>query len=247
MGPWRLELLRIHRTRRLIVLVATFAILGLGEPVLTYYLPEIVKNAGNGVTVIAPKPTAADGIAGFASNVGQLGTLVVAIIAATTLAFDAHPILATFYRTRLRGSLLLMLPRYLIVTATAIGALALGTLCAWYETRVLLGPVALSDVLGGLALEALWFCFVTSIVALFTSITRGVGAAVGGAIAFLLTLGLLGNLPATSSWLPTRLAGSGADLIRHSTTGEWRAIISACLATVAALWIATNRLRNREL
>jgi hypothetical protein len=109
MGPWRLELLRIERTRRLVVLGATFMILGLAEPVFTYYLPEIIRHPGNGIQIIAPKPTAADGIANFANNVGELGTLVVAIVAAATLSFDAHPVLAAFYRTRLRGSLLLTL------------------------------------------------------------------------------------------------------------------------------------------
>lgn len=247
MGPWRLELLRIVRTRRLIVLGAVFVILGLGEPVATYYLPELVKNAGNGIRVIAPKPTAADGIAGYASNAGQLGTLIVAIVAAGTVAVDAQPVLAAFYRTRLRGSSLLILPRFVTVTAATVAMFALGTLCAWYETRVLLGPVPLEGLLGGLGLEALWFCFVTSIVALFTSLTRSVSSVVGGSLTVLLTLALLGNLPTIAAWLPTRLADGGADLIKHTTNGEWHAILTAALAMVAALWTAAKRLKPREL
>ena len=78
-------------------------LLGFGIPVLTYYLPDLVKNAGNGVQIIAPKPTPADAIAGFASNAAQLGTLVVVVVAASTLAIDANPGLAAFYRTRVHG------------------------------------------------------------------------------------------------------------------------------------------------
>ena len=167
-------------------------------------------------------------------------------VAAATLSFDAHPVLAAFYRTRLRSSVLLTLPRYVTVTAATALALALGTLCAWYETRVLLGTVSITRLLGGLALETLWFCFVTSIVALFASLSRSVSAAVGGAITSLLALGLLSSVPALSTWLPTRLSGSVADLIRHSTNGEWHAVIIAGLATVAALWYAANRLGDRE-
>src|SRR6266545_1028652 len=141
MGPWRLELLRVWRTRRMIALAATFLILGLGVPVLTYYLPELVKNAGNGVRIIAPKPTPADAITGFASNVAQLGTLVIVVVAAASLSIDAHPGLAAFYRTRVHRPILLVLPRYVVVTAASVATLALGTLGAWYETRVLLGSV----------------------------------------------------------------------------------------------------------
>ncbi len=176
MGPWRLELLRLWRTRRLIVLAATFLILGLGSPVLTYYLPELLKNAGNGVRITVPKQTPADGIAEFSGNVAQLGTLVVVVVAAASLAIDAHPALAAFYRTRVHRPALLVLPRYLTVIAASVATLAVGTFGAWYETKVLLGHVPFGALMGGLALEALWLCFVTSIVTLFTSAPAGCSA-----------------------------------------------------------------------
>lgn len=156
MGPWRLESLRMWRTRRLIALCATFLVLGLGEPVLTYYLPQLVKGgADKGVQIILAKQTPADAIDGFAGNVGQLGTLVVVIVAAANVAIDAHPGLAAFYRTRIHRPALLVVPRYVTTSAASIAALALGTLGAWYETIVLLGTVPLGALMTGLALEAL--------------------------------------------------------------------------------------------
>jgi ABC-2 type transport system permease protein len=247
MGPWRLELLRLWRTRRLVAFAATFLILGFGEPVLTYYLPEIVKSAGNGVQITVPEPTAAGGIAGFANNVAQLGTLVVVVVAAATLSIDAHPGLAAFYRTRVHRPTFLVLPRYAIVTAASVATLALGTLGAWYETTILLGSVSFGALMGGLALEALWICFVTSIVAAFTSAIRGVLGVVGASIALLLGLALLGNLPSVSSWLPTRLAASGADIVQRSAGDIWHAAIVSGGATVAALILAVNRLGRRQL
>jgi len=246
MGPWRLELLRIWRTRRLIALAATFLILGLGSPVLTYYLPDLVKNSANGVQLILPKQTAADGIASFASNIAQLGTLVVVVVSAATLAIDADQGLAAFYRTRIRRPLLLVMPRYLIITAASIAALALGTLGAWYETTVLLGSVPFGSLMLGFALEALWLCFVTSIVAFFTSVLRGVLSAVGASIAFLLGLSFLGSLTAASTWMPTRLSGSEAAFIQDATGNIWRAIVVTGLATIAAISLAISRFGNRE-
>jgi ABC-2 type transport system permease protein len=246
MGPWRLELVRLSRTRRAVALVATFVILGLGIPVLTYYLPDLVKHAGNGVTIIAPKQTPADAIEGFASNAAQLGTLVVAIITASSVAIDAHPVIAAFYRTRVQRPASLLLPRYLTVTAAGVAALALGTLGAWYETEILLGHVGPGALLGGLALQALWICFATSVVTLATTTTRSVAGAVGVSVAFLLALALLGNLSSASSWVPTRLSGSSADLLRHHTAGVWHAILVTAVATIAAVALAIERLGNRE-
>jgi len=246
MGPWRLELVRLWRTRHAVALLATFVILGLGIPVLTYYLPDLVKHAGNGVRIIAPRQTPADAIEGFASNAAQLGTLVVAIITASSVGIDAHPVIAAFYRTRIQRPAALLLPRYLTVTAASIAALALGALGAWYETGILIGHVGAGALLGGLALQALWICFVASTVTLATTTTRSVAGAVGASIASLFALAVLGNLSSASSWVPTRLSGSSADLLRHHTAGVWHAILVTTLATITALALAIDRLGKRE-
>jgi ABC-2 type transport system permease protein len=242
MGPWRLEVLRLWRTRRLIALAAAFLLLGFGMPVLTYYLPALIKNSGNGVQVTVPKQTAADSITAFASNAAQMGTLVVVVVAAATLAIDAHPGLAAFYRTRIHRPTRLVLPRYAVVTAASVASLALGTLGAWYETVVLFGSVPVGALMGGFALEALWICFVTSIVLVFGSAIRGLLGVVGASIALLLALALLSNLSAVSFWLPTRLAGSEADLVKHTADGLWRAAIVTGVVTVAAISLGVYRL-----
>jgi ABC-2 type transport system permease protein len=248
MGPWRLEMLRVWRTRRLIALAAIFLIVGLGNPVLVYYLPDLLKGAGDGIRITLTRQTPADGIAGFAQSVAQLGTLVVVIVTAATLSIDARPGLAEFYRTRLRRPTRLVLPRYLTITGAAVAAFAVGTLGAWYETTILLGHISLADLAAGSALEALWLCFVTSVVAACTSVIRSVLGAVGSAVALLLALDVLGAAPALSSWMPTRLAESVADLTGPQPGGNiWHGALIAGLVTAALISLAVNRIGQREL
>jgi ABC-type transport system involved in multi-copper enzyme maturation permease subunit len=176
------------------------------------------------VHVILPKQTALDGITGVAGS------------------------LAAFYRTRLRRPARLVLPRYLVLTAAAVVALAAGTLAAWYETTVLFGAVPAVALAVGSALEALWFCFVTSLVVAFASVVRSAGAAVGSAIAVLLALALLGSVAVISSWLPTRLSDSLPDLIHRGSAGDvWHAVIVAAAAAVVLVVVAVWRLGRREL
>ena len=47
------------RTRRLLALVATFVILGFGMPVLTYFLPDLIKSGASGLQVTVEQQTAA--------------------------------------------------------------------------------------------------------------------------------------------------------------------------------------------
>jgi ABC-2 type transport system permease protein len=240
MSPWRLERLRVWRTRRLIILAGVFVLLGLGSPVLTYYLPDIVKgSSGDGVRIIVPKQTAVDGLVGFASNLDPLATLVVMVVAAATMCVDANPTLSAFYRTR--G--LKLAPRYLTVTGATLAALVLGTLCAWYETAVLLGALRAADVLGGLALQALWFLLLIATITAFASLIRGVPGTVGASAGLLI---VISAVPVLKSWLPTRLSTAVAALAQHQHH-LWRPALTAALATVGLLALAVNRFAAREV
>jgi ABC-2 type transport system permease protein len=243
MSPWRLERLRVWRSRRLIALAGLFLLTGFGSPVLTYYLPDLLKNANTGgVKIIVQKQTAADGMLSFAGNVNQLGSLTVIVVAAATLCFDANPILAAFYRTR-RPVAQLLAARYLTVVGATLAMLVLGTLGAWYETAVLLGPLNAGDVIAGLALEALWFALVVAVVAAAASFIRGVAGTVGASVGVLLALAAV---PVLKGWLPTRLANGVALLVTHEPHA-WRPALIAAPATVGLLALAVNRFANREL
>ena len=198
--------------------------------------------------MILPRQTALDGITGVAGSLAELGTLVVAIVAAASLVFDGRPALAAFYRIRLRRPVRLVLPRDLVVTGMTVAARVAGTLAAWYETTVLLGSVPAAGLAAGSALEALWFCFVTSLVLGFASVVRSAGGAAGSAIAVLLALALLGSVGAVSSWLPTRLSDSLPDLIGPGSAGDiWHAVIVAAAAAAVLVVVAVRRLGRREL
>jgi ABC-2 type transport system permease protein len=248
MSPWRLELLRLLRTRRLVALAALFVIIGFGGPVLVHYLPELVKGGTTrGVEVLLPKPKPVDGIQNFANNISSLGTLVVVIVAAASLCIDANPATAIFYRARVRKPAALILPRFVTVVTASLLALALGTFGAWYETMMLIGPVPFGPLAVGFLLEALWLLFVCSTVALFSSVVRGVLAVAGAAVTFFLVLALLENVPGLLSWMPTRLAQSASDLIGQPAAYIWRAVLIAAAASLLALVIAVNRLGKREV
>jgi ABC-2 type transport system permease protein len=241
---WRLELLRLWRTRRLIALAVTFGLIGLGIPILDHYLPEILKHAGTGgVRITVPPPTPSQTLANVGSNISQMGTLVLVVVAAASLAIDARPRLAIFYRTRARDPLTLFVPRYVTVSVGGLLTLALGVLAAWYETAVLIGQPRVLGLAGGYALEALWLCFVVATVALWASITPGVLAITGASLASLLLLALLANIPALTTWSPTALAGSLGDLAKpHDATTPWHAVIVVVPCTLALVTAGGQRL-----
>ncbi len=247
MSPWRLELLRLWRTRRLIALAAVYVILGLGIPILTHELPQLLEHAnGSGVRVIAPPPTPVSSLAGFASNSGQLGTLVLVIVAAANLAIDARPALAAFYRSRTHRPSRLLWPRSVTLLGAASVCVAAGIACCWYETAVLIGPLQPAALAGGFGLELLWLCFCIALVACWAGLIKGVLPVIGATLATLLVLAFISGVHPIESWLPTKMAASLASLAGSHPAGvPWHALATTAAATaglaIAATWGVQRR------
>lgn len=246
---WRLEWLRIVRTRRWIAVLGVFAFFGLLGPVTARYLDTIVESFGtDDVTITLPDPTPADGLAQYVSNASQIGLVVVVVAAAGALAVDQRLEMGIFLRTRVGRASTLLWPRFAAAAALAVAGWLLGVAAAWYETVVLLGAPPAGGVLAGAALGAVYLVFAVAVTALAAGVARTtVGAAVGALVA-LLALGLLSIAPAVGDVLPGRLLGSLAGLAAGDAVADLLpAAAVTVVLTVVALAGAARLLDRREL
>jgi ABC-2 type transport system permease protein len=249
MNLWRLEWLRLTRTRRLVALLGVYLFFGLTGPLTARYLSQILASLGTeGVRVEFPDPTPADGIAQYVGNISQIGLLVVVMVAASALAFDARREMAVFLRTRVAGIRAIVLPAYAVTTGGAVAALLLGSLAAWYETAVLLGGLPAGRLLAGIGFGAVFLAFAIAAVALVAALVRGVLATAGVTLVALLAMAILGNVGDLGRWLPTTLAGAMAGLVRDTTLTDYLPATAVTLGlTAAALAGAIVLGERREL
>ncbi len=156
---WRLEWRRLYRTPRAIALGVVFLAIGLIEPVVTKYENRLFAHVGNGVRITAPPPTPADALNSYASEVFLIGLILVVVLAAGPFTFDSSPGLSTFLRTRVTNFWQLLGPRFTLSAAAAAVAYLLGTVAAWYETRLLIGSLPAGAVFGGVLCGAVYLAF----------------------------------------------------------------------------------------
>jgi ABC-2 type transport system permease protein len=249
---WRLELLRLVRTRRVIALFGVFVFFGIVGPLTARYLSDIIDFAGGeleGATIQLPPPTPPDGMTQYVSNAAQIGTLVAVVVAAGALAFDSIPEMGVFLRTRLRSVRGILLPRFVVVTLAIIAAFTAGALAAWYETWALIGPLDPGPVVLGIVLGSLFAVFVVALVTAVAGWTRGVLSTVMTSIVILLLLPLLGISDAIGRWLPTKLAGALAELpAGASTGGDYLPSVLVTIVVIAGLtWLGLTGAGRREL
>jgi len=251
MNLWRLEWLRLFRTPRALSLGVVYLAIGLIEPVATRYASTLIAHVGNGASVRLPKPTPAQALSAYVSNATLIGLIVLVAVAASAYGFDTRPGLAAFFRTRVPSMWQLLAPRF---TAYAVGgavAYLIGTLAAWYETRLLIGTLPVGGLLAGLLCVAVYLAFAVAVTAFATSLTKATVAAAGITLGILLALPLLADVHAISNWVPSALIGAPADLVSsppaHDLVHFLPALGVSAVAGALALAAAVAGLRRREI
>ena len=221
MSLWRLEWLRLIRTRRLVALLGVFLFFGFLGPLSARYMKQIIENFGGNIQIVVPDPVPADGITQYVGNAIQIGLLVSVGIAAAALAFDAKPQMGIFLRTRVRRMRDIITPRYVVTAVAAIGSFVLGSL---------------------------YLAFAIAVTALVAARAKSVMLTVVMSVVILLLLPIVGVVPDVGQWLPSHLLGGIDGLVRGSAFGEYiRATIVTVVITVAALWLAVRWAEQREL
>jgi ABC-2 type transport system permease protein len=249
MNLWRLEWLRLIRTPRALALAAVYVLFGLIEPVVTKYQNKLFAHVGNGIRIYAPPPAPADALSAYIGEASLVGLIVTVVLAAGALSFDARHGLATFLRTRAASIWHLVTPRFAVNAAAAAIAYLLGTLAAWYETQVLIGPLPVTGMLAGIVCGAAYLAFAVAMTTLAASMARSTLTTAGIALAVLLVLPIAGTFHAIQDWLPSTLVNAPVDLVSrtYQLPHYLPALGVSAALTAAALAIAVVRLRTREI
>lgn len=248
MSVLRLEWLRLVRTRRWLVLALPLVFFGMAGPISIHYLPQLLASEFGELALRIPRPAASQGMAEYGEQVSTIGLIIVVAAAAGALCIDATPSLATFYRTRVDSVRKLLMPRYAVMAGAAVVSFVAGTLAAWYETTVLLGPVAAADVLVATALGSLYLMFAVAVVALASSLVRSTLATVGVSLCLLFLLPVIGIYPPAGKWVPSALAGAFGAVVagEHPSTFFRPAVLTAALILVM-LAVAIRGYTRREV
>lgn len=248
MNLWRVELARLLRTNRWMLLAGVFVTFGLLGPLSARYLGEIIARFGGEIEVTFPDPKPIDGIAQFAANWSQLGVLAVVIVAASALAIDARPEISAFYRTRVENAWQVVAPRYWVPLAASALSLIVGTFMAVIATEILIGPLDTVGVALGTGLAVIYLGFLVALVAAISTFTAGTTTTIFAALATAIAIPAVGLIAAVEPWLPSELVGAAMDLASDAEPLDFlRSTVSALASTTLLLRVAVLRIDRREI
>ncbi|KTD84373.1 ABC transporter permease subunit [Paenibacillus etheri] len=213
---YRKEMLEMARSYKLIWIPVVFIILGIMQPLTTYYLPEILKASGDvppGLLEGYEIPSAAVVMAQALGQYGTIGMLVLALGSMNTLAGERYSGTLELILVRPVSPVAIVLAKWFAQLTLLVVALGLGAAGAAYYTEQLIGSLSWGDVIAASGVYGLWLLCVVSATLLFSAFLRPpVAAFLALALMAGLSLGL-SILPAWFDWTPAALSGLSAGIL----------------------------------
>jgi ABC-2 type transport system permease protein len=247
------EILEMWRNFKWIWVPITFILLGVKEPVTSYYLPQIIKSFGGlpeGAVIDIPPLTAG---AVLASGLSQYSTLGVLIIVLGTMG-----VIAGERKSGVAAMILVKPVSYLsYITSKWAGSLLLvwfslliGYLSTWYYTGQLFEWVAFGEFFQSFVLYGLWLTVILTITIFFSSALLSPGMAGFISLALALVVSIIsGALSLLLEWSPSQLTSYASALL---TTGKLPddtlpASLIGILLIVILLWLSVFLFKKKEL
>ncbi|MEH7441508.1 ABC transporter permease [Bacillus sp. JJ1122] len=211
------ELLEMTRNYKWIWVPVSFILLGVMDPLTTYYMPQILDSVGGlpeGAVIEIPKPSANEV---FIMSLGEYQTLGILIIALSTMGMVAGE------RKSGVAQLILVKPvsyfsyisskwasAMLLITLS----LFLGLLASWYYTGVLYEFIPFGDFMSAYFLYGLWIVFVVTIAIFCSSIILHPSAVGALSLGITIIINLIGStLSHMMKWSPTHLLQYASEVL----------------------------------
>ncbi|MFA9560222.1 ABC transporter permease [Evansella sp. AB-rgal1] len=188
-----------------------FILLGVMQPVTSYFLPDILKNFGGLPEGIEfPLPTGPIVLAETLGQFSQIGFLVLALAFMGTVAGEKNSGTQIMVLVKPVSTSAYILAKWIHMSLLGLASYFIGFLLAVYYTFELIETVAISNVIKGAFVYSIGLLFVITLVLLFSSIFKSTAA-----VAFL-SLGITIAFSLLSSLLPDIMKWSPGTLTNHS-------------------------------
>jgi|HigsolmetaAR204D_1030405.scaffolds.fasta_scaffold00015_5 ABC-2 type transport system permease protein len=247
------EMVECARNYKWIWIPLVFAVLGVIQPVMMYFLPDILEMSGSlpeGTIIQFPEPTAGQVMADTLGDFLTLGLLVLVLAFMGTIAAERAGGVAGMVLVKRVSFTSYVTAKWAAAALMTVAASVTGMLSAWYYTGQLIGPVP------GAALAAGTFLMIVGLL-LPVTLTVALSAALRstGTIAFV-TLLLTAVFSVVTSqfgskmtWSPGKLGDYAAAAFTQGgwPDGIWPAVACSFICIAALLIAAVVIFRRKEL
>ncbi len=247
------ELLQQVRTKRLLVVVAVFAIMGLLSPMLARFMPELLGGI-QGIeqfTELIPEPSMTDAMTQYIKNITQFGFVLAILLGMGAVAGEKERGTAAMIMSKPMSRWAFVTSKYAAQAMVYLLSFAVAAAGGYLYTYVLFGPVDLGDFLLINLLLLVWLQTFVAVALLGSTLGSTTAAAAGVGFGGSVLLLLAGSLPNVGALAPGGLVtwatqlGTGAAGDQVAANGG--ALVMSCVIALMCLIAAVAVFEEQEL
>lgn len=254
MRTWQIlfgkEMRESARNYKWVWIPLVFALLGISNPVTSYYMPEILQAGGvsEEAAKLIPVPGAAEIMVKSLSQYGTLGLLVLALAFMGIVASERQSGSAIMVLVKPVSHTSYVLAKWCGMAAITLAAIGLGQLGAWYYTTLLFDAVPFRTVAESFLVYALWLVFVNTLVLLLSCLLRSVGGVAFLSLAIAAVLSLASSLLGDAMrWSPSQLTAQAGHILLDGRAGQdWWPPAAVAAALIIAM-LAGSALASKRM
>ena len=233
---------------RLVIVGGIFLFFGINAPLTLKYLPDLLKLAGDQQMIIQlPTPTAAQALAQYAGNIGQIGALVAVLVAMDSIANELKSGTAVMTLSKPVSRSAFVSTKLLAASLTfLVSMIAASVLCFVYTIWLIQGA-AVWPFVGLNLMLGLFLIFCLAVTLLFSSLFKNSLAAGGLALGAIIVQGIISALPVIGKYMPGKILDWGTNLLTGSDKSYWWALGITVVAIGLCVYFAQRFLKNRDL
>lgn len=235
------------RTYRLLIVGGVFLCFGLMSPLLLYFMPEILKMAGEQIAIEIPPPTSLQSFTDFAGYIGQFGILIAVLVAMGAIANEQKQGTALITLSKPVNSGAFVNAKFAAISLTLLVSQAVAAVFCFGYTVWLIGEAAVLPYVWMNLLMALFLIFCLAMTLVFSSLFKSSLAAGGTAIGTILGLGILSSLPVIGDYLPSKILGWGINLVNGTGETYWWALGATVVGIFLCLYSSQRILKRKEI
>lgn len=240
---FRKEMLEMTRNYKWIWVPLVFLLLGVMQPVTSYYMPEILKHGGNmpeGTVISIPTPTGGEVMAQTLGQYSVIGVLVLVLSMMGMIASERQSGVALLIFAKPVSIVSYIMSKWCSAVTITIVSFLLGYAAAWYYTVQLIGPIQTTSAIEAGCVYLLWLCFVVSVTVLVSVVVSSAAGVAFVSIGFIALVSLISSLfSKVFVWSPTQLSGLAAEWLQHGASARpVLAILLTSFASIALIIVA---------
>lgn len=197
------------RNGKWIWLPIVIMIIGVTQPVTSYYMPQIIESAGNlpeGTVIEIPIPSGEEVLAGTLGQYGTLATLLFVLASMSAISIERQNGTLTLVMARPVMPIHYILSKWAAQLVIALASFILSFVLTWYYTNLLFNTVDWSIMLASLGVYSLWIVLIISVTIFTGTLFRTSGGIAGVSITFLALLTVsTGLFTRFMEWSPAKL------------------------------------------